>query len=313
MYRKTLAFLCLLLAIIPAFAQDLDSDQMSMLETISGALENTITQDSFIAETTAHHEQVITSPTADGDTVINQTVDEFATRVFESNDEGWNASVVLEQDILSASEAFELEIGQVIETILLDEVIFVRYSDMTPDYMQSSYPDEWMELSEAQEEPTYYGLLSLTDNYFYGLLEPDKAIMPFAISGFNENTVVAVEMLESDSEDLEVYRVTMNPDVFLNTHFLSKVLGVFDFDAMGLSGEDVQLKIGEDTEIVYTLSVNVNGNLINKVESDTLFDFEFDASAFGLEGIMSFELDTISRTVLADFDETNEITGPKTN
>jgi hypothetical protein len=307
MFKKVSIILLTFLLVLPVLAQDF----AEQLNIVNAAIENTFNTSSFRIENVSEVDQVIGMEISNTPMSITQTIDTEMEASFRNEDGAWDSSVVMYQDIVSDNNGMAVEITQTMEMILLDDVVYLRYSDLIPAYMESSLPTEWVELSEAKTNPQYLGLATIREEFFYTMLEPEMATMQFMIVGLTEETVTSIEMLESDDSAIEIYQLEINADAMLTPEYMSQMLGNFDLSALGVSMDDIEITLGDDTVMIYTFYIGVEDKLVHQLDSEVSMVINMDGLPAAMGGSLEIDQTATSTTYYLDYDAEVEIEKPE--
>ena len=310
MFKKVSIILFALWIAIPALAYNLPEEDADALDNIVAAINHTLNQDSFRVHTHTNMEQWFEMPTGRTNIAVTQTVSGDMYGQYRRVGDRWDSAVVVDQHILSETEGFNQEITMTNEMILLDEVIYLRYSDVSPSYMQSTLPQDWIEFNERRSPRQYSGLAGMTEDFLQVQLNPNGWASQYALGQLNTETVDTLEVVDLAFGNFQTYRLEINAQAIFTSEFIVELLGILNWESLGISVEDLQFGISDDSLITYTLLVGQDDKLVYQFNTEMNITMTFDASVFGLDEVLSVDQVATSTTRYYDFGETIEINEP---
>ena len=310
MFKKLSIVLFTLWIVVPALAYNLPEEDADALDNVVAAMNHTLNQESFRVHTHSNLEQWFEMPTGRTSVAVTQTISGDMYGQFRKADDTWSSSIVVDQQILSETEGFSQEIIMTTEMLLLDDVIYLRYSNVSPGYMQSTLPLDWIEFNERQSPRQYSGLAGMTEELLRLQLNPDNLTSQYAFAQLNAETVHTLEVVDLAFGNFQTYRLEINAQALFTSEFIVEALGLFGFESLGISVEELEFGISDDSLITYIFLMGLDDKLVYQFDTEMDITMSFNASVFGLDDVISVDQIATSTTRYYDFGETIEINEP---
>jgi hypothetical protein len=187
------------------------------------------------------------------------------------------------------------------EMILFDGEFYLRITDVSPRSIRSSFPDDWVNVEDAQDDYPFLASINvetITSSYAGPLSIP-----------IDEDSVLAIEEGEDDEidgQDMRVFEIEYGAEVLLSTEAMSALVEAFAGMAPGIDVEDIIAQMADGAEIIYTVWIGEDDELIHRMDSAVSIDTTLDL--MGTE--FDFVQETEATAVYSDFGEDFDIEEP---
>ncbi len=304
--------LCLMLSVLvctvsfPILAQsDHTADELEMIDYMQTALENFAVQTSFNMTGTQTITQTLSANVDGSKITVDQTFDQGITgSVQYVTADSVAAEIEINQYITSTIPNQPLtEITQLMGIIIVDDLFYMRVSEVSPPEMAALYPQGWVNISENPNAIPGANLIN-TDQYVNMLNSP-------AAYSLTPDTVEAIKELpeeEIDGETLRVFHITLDLQALFATGDLDLVFSAFDMSQLGVETNDLLEKMRDKAQVEMTAWVT-SDNMIYRIDSTMIFASIVENLVPGVD-VAAIDQAVISSFLYSDFGADFDITAP---
>lgn len=284
----------------------LSDDARALLDELNVAINALSEISGLSSEGTLVTEQLITASAGGTAQVLRQTLTQNMLASFNQQDEP-SAILQLVQTVQSQTDnQSPVTIEQSMEFVLLGEDIFIRFTEIEPDFLRAQFPEEWVNLAE---EPNAFPGAELIN--VEQLVDSARSQVSIPLT---EDTVLSIQKEPFENEDgetLQRYDVEINGVALYASEGASQLLNAFDFEQLGFNRAELISLFGAGTTVTYQIYVDDAG--VRQIDSLVVSVVDMAPSmdaSFGVDELILDQTVTSSFT-FSDFGVVFDIQAPQ--